>query len=292
MRYRITHKTVYQYSSSVARSQHVLHLSPRSFANQRPMLHDLSITPVPALRRDLADYFGNAMSLLSIEERHRHLEIVATSAIDVDPRPPQDFARSPAFEQVQDAMHRPPQALIAEFACCSHFTRPNRAIRDYAARSFPAGRPLLEGVADLTRRIHVDFAYDKTVTDVTSAVDEVFRLRRGVCQDFAHVELSCLRSLGLPARYVSGYLRTFPPPGKPRLIGADASHAWISVWVPGGGWIDFDPTNNKAVSDEHIALAYGRDFVDVSPVSGVILGGGEHFVSVSVDVAPLDAAGP
>jgi transglutaminase-like putative cysteine protease len=287
MRYRITHRTAYQYSAAVARSMHVLHLGPRPFANQRLVLHDLTITPVPTQRRDLIDYFGNPVAIVSIEESHRNLEITATSAVDVTPPQKLAFGNSPAWEEVREAMRRPQQAKVSELTCYSPFTRPSREIRDYAARSFPPRRPLLEGVADLTKRINKDFAYQSGATDVHSSVDEVFTLRRGVCQDFAHLELACLRALGLPARYVSGYLRTFAPAGQARLVGADASHAWIAAWTPQEEWVGFDPTNNLVVGDEHIAIACGRDFVDVSPVSGVILGGGKHFVAVSVDVAPL-----
>jgi transglutaminase-like putative cysteine protease len=159
---------------------------------------------------------------------------------------------------------------------------------DYAAPSFTPGRPLLGAVSNLTRRIHDDFTFDATATTTGTPLSEVFALHRGVCQDFAHLEIACLRSMGLAARYVSGYLRTVPPPGRPRLIGADASHAWLSVYCPGSGWVDFDPTNNQIPSTEHITLAWGRDFDDVSPIKGVILGGGRHSLSVAVDVVSLD----
>jgi transglutaminase-like putative cysteine protease len=161
------------------------------------------------------------------------------------------------------------------------------ALRRYAAASFPAGRPTLEALLDLTQRIYRDFTYDPRATTVSTPLNQVWRTRRGVCQDFAHFQIGCLRALGLPARYVSGYLVTKPPPGKPRLVGADASHAWVALYCPGVGWIDADPTNNVLPAEHHITVAYGRDFSDVSPVKGVILGGGHHTLSVAVDVTPV-----
>ena len=155
-------------------------------------------------------------------------------------------------------------------------------------RSFPAGRPILEAAFDLTARIHQDFRFDAKATEVTTPVETFFEKRRGVCQDFSHLQIACMRSLGLPARYVSGYLRTLPPPGRPRLVGADASHAWCSAWCPGYGWVDFDPTNNCVPSDGHITLAWGRDYSDVSPIRGVLLGGAKHSLKVGVDVMPLE----
>lgn len=172
------------------------------------------------------------------------------------------------------------------------FDSPHVALDDdahaYATASFPPGRPILDGVADLTRRIHAEFAYDPSATTVATPVGDVLRQRRGVCQDFAHLEIACLRTLGLAARYVSGYILTTPPPGAPRLVGADASHAWLAVWVGDEGWIDVDPTNDQLPRDQHVTVAWGRDYGDVSPLRGVVLGGGEHRMTVAVDVTPLD----
>jgi transglutaminase-like putative cysteine protease len=175
------------------------------------------------------------------------------------------------------------------YSCPSRYITPSREIYKFARPSFQDGRPLLEATADLTARIYRDFAYQSGVTDVATPVEEVLRTRRGVCQDFAHIAIASLRTLGLAVRYVSGYLLTRPPEGQPKLVGADASHAWISVWTPEAGWADFDPTNNVIPKEEHIALAFGRDFQDVSPVTGVLLGGGDHEVEVAVDVTPIAA---
>ena len=292
MRYRITHKTDYQYSNPVAQSTHLVHLGPRDTKGQVVEKHDLHILPVPAIKREFFDYFGNPAVHLSIDEDHTLLSIEAQSIISVDRDQSTALSISTAsWESVRESMHDAARMAEAEFCCYSRFTKPTAEIAAWGARSFTPGRPLLDAVNDLTARIFHDFDYDGTVTDASSPVTQVFELKGGVCQDFAHLQLACLRALGLPARYVSGYLRTYPPEGQPRLIGADASHAWISVWCPELGWIDFDPTNNKMIADEHVTLCIGRDFEDISPISGIILGGGNHFVDVSVDVMPIDAHG-
>ena len=292
MRYRITHKTDYRYDSPVAQSNHLLHLSPRQTKGQIVEKHDLAIFPPPAQRRDFFDYFDNPSTHLTIEEDHNILSIHAASTITVERNQTEALTLSmTSWESVRDMMLTPANAKEAEFTCYSGFTTPTAEIAAYGAKSFTPGRPLLDAVLELTTRIHEDFDYDGTVTDASTPVTQVFELRGGVCQDFAHLQLTCLRALGLPARYVSGYLRTYPPEGQPRLVGADASHAWISAWCPETGWVDFDPTNNKMISDEHITLTIGRDFEDVSPISGIILGGGNHFVDVSVDVMPIDGQG-
>jgi transglutaminase-like putative cysteine protease len=171
----------------------------------------------------------------------------------------------------------------------SPHVRTSAELQAYAAPSFPPGRPVLEAVRDLVTRIHQDFIYDATATEVSTPVATVLSARRGVCQDFAHVAIGCLRALGLAGRYVSGYLLTRPPPGRPRLVGADASHAWMATWVPRLGWVDFDPTNDLIAGQDHVTIAHGRDFSDVTPIRGIILGGGAHQLAVSVDVAPLDS---
>lgn len=292
MRYRIVHKTDYRYSTSVAQSNHLVHLSPCQTEGQAVESHDIVITPNPAQKRSFADYFGNPAIHMTIEEDHSVLSVVATSFVNVTRDQTRLLATPSApWETVRDMMFDRDHVSEAEFSCYSHFTQPTAEIAAYGAESFSPGRPILEAVRDLTARIYEDFEYDSSVTDVSTPISQVFEMKSGVCQDFAHLQLSCLRALGLPARYVSGYLRTYPPEGRPRLVGADASHAWISVWCPESGWVDFDPTNNKMISDEHVTLTIGRDFGDVSPISGIILGGGNHFVDVSVDVMPIDAAG-
>ena len=240
--------------------------------------------------RERLDYFGNRTLYFSLNEPHRTLEILARSLVEVSLRPDVDRAASPAWEDVREALRTPRRRDILD-ACQFVFDSPQagvaQSVVEYARPSFRARRPLLEAVWDLVNRMHRDFAYDSQATDVSTPVTEVMAKRRGVCQDFAHVAIAALRGLGLSARYVSGYLLTRPPPGRPRLVGADASHAWLSVFVPDAGWYDFDPTNNLQPADEHITVAWGRDFSDVTPVRGVILGGGRHVVRVSVDVTPV-----
>jgi transglutaminase-like putative cysteine protease len=225
-----------------------------------------------------------------VQQRHRALTVHARCVIEVMPFASPAPAATMAWDQATEllAVERAPELLDAcQFTFDSPYTVAGPAALAYARSSFAPGRPLLEAALDLTRRIHADFVYDGTATEVATPVDQVLRERRGVCQDFAHLELACLRQLGLPARYVSGYLRTYPPPGGTPLVGADASHAWLAIWCPGHGWLDLDPTNGLLPGDEHVTLAWGRDYGDVSPINGVILGGGEHEVAVAVDVVPL-----
>ena len=283
----MVHRSRYLYGEAVSTSHHEAHLAPRDGELQRTLEHDLVITPAPSVRRDRIDYFGNRACHFSIREPHRALEVVARSVVEVHRGTPPLASTSPPWEVVRDRLRGDRRRdLLDAYAMTldSPLARATPAVADYAAPSFPAGRPLLDAVADLTRRIHHDFTYDREATDVTTAVVEVLRRRRGVCQDFAHLQVSCLRALGLPARYVSGYLVTKAPPGRARLVGADASHAWVATFVPDFGWIDFDPTNDVIPSDEHVTAAYGRDFGDVTPLKGVILGGGKHQVRVNVDV--------
>jgi transglutaminase-like putative cysteine protease len=236
------------------------------------------------------DFFGNPVTFFTIQEPHHELTVTAHHMVSVSPFALPEPAQTPAWEEVRQVLSsdRGPRSLdVYQFVFDSPYVTTDPELADYAAASFAAGRPLLEAVLDLTRRIHTDFRYDTKATTVATPLSEVFSARRGVCQDFAHLQIGCLRSLGLAARYISGYLLTTPPPGQQRLVGADASHAWLSVYCPGFGWIDVDPTNNQVPSDQHILLAWGRDYDDVSPIKGVILGGGQHTVSVAVDVVPM-----
>ena len=287
MIFNISHRSSYRYGAPVTQCQHVVHLAPRNLDRQRVVRHSLLIDPAPAARTDLLDYFGNQASILVIEDEHRELIVHARSTVEVSAPEPVDLAASSAWEHVAKAAILANGALdvsVLQYTCSSRHARPIPVALDYARPSFPAGRPVLEGAWDLTRRIHADFAFDPSATDISTPVSEVLTARRGVCQDFAHVSLACLRALGLPARYVSGYMLTRPPPGKPKLVGADASHAWLSVWAPGSGWLDLDPTNGLMPRDEHIVLAYGRDYDDVSPLSGVLLGGSGQHLTIAVDV--------
>ena len=285
MRYEIIHSTDYAYSASVPVSHHVARLSPRALPHQHCLHHELQIEPAPAVTAAHTDYFGNVTTFFAIQGTHKRLSVRARSVVSVDPVQPPRPVESPPWETVLDRSALPLDAIE-----CAFESGPVAAadeLHAYARPSFTAGRPLLEAVADLTRRIHGDFAFDRTATTVATPLATVFKLRRGVCQDFARLEIACLRSLGVPAHYVSGYLETVPPPGRPRLAGADASHAWLAVYCPGIGWVDVDPTNNVMPAGTHVTLAWGRDYTDVSPIRGVILGGGEHSLRVNVDVIRL-----
>jgi transglutaminase-like putative cysteine protease len=290
MTYNILHRTLYDYTAPVTVSHHVARLTPRANMVQAQESFSLKIFPEPTLRKDREDYFGNQLCLFSIQEVHTKLEVISHSRVTVRRETPPAPESCPAWEDVAALFRDPVSPEVVEpyqFVFDSPQVRASFELADYALESFPKGTPLLAGARELTRRIFKDFKYDPKATTVATPLEEVVQKRRGVCQDFAHLGIACLRSLGLPARYVSGYLRTRPPEGKPRLVGADASHAWFGVFCPGVGWVDFDPTNNVQPGEEHITVAYGRDFGDVSPVAGIITGGGHHAVKVSVDVAEI-----
>jgi transglutaminase-like putative cysteine protease len=242
------------------------------------------------MRYDGRDTFDNPFVILDVEAPHKEFVLHARSVIETTPPPPTDFQKSTPWDQLDDVLyqHQSPIDLdVVQFRCASRVTTATTEIADYAFQSFPAGCPVLEGAWDLTKRVYSDFTFDPEATDISTPITQVFRQRRGVCQDFAHLTLACLRALRIPARYISGYILTRPPPGQAKLQGSDASHAWISVWSQGTGWRDFDPTNRSIVGEEHIVIAHGRDYSDVCPLSGILLGGGEHTVSVGVDVAAV-----
>jgi transglutaminase-like putative cysteine protease len=291
MTYRITHKTTYNYKHPVSVGNHAVYLTPRSIPNHRCTWSELRVRPTPVMRSEHTDYFGNSVSLFTVQEPHETLEVEARSDVTIDSDATLWPKHSPAWDRVASSLSTDlnKAGLDAyQFVFESPRVRRGAEFLSYAAVSFTPGRPLAEALLDLTARIHNDFRYDSKATNVRTPTEEVFRKRRGVCQDFAHLQIACLRSLGLAARYVSGYLRTFPVPGRPRLTGADASHAWVSVYCPGAGWLDIDPTNNMVPSRSHVTLAWGRDYGDVSPVRGVILGGRDHTLDVSVDMEALD----
>jgi transglutaminase-like putative cysteine protease len=291
MKYAVHHVTSYSYTQPVSFCHNQAHLIPRSHAWQRCLEFELTIHPRPTANHDWSDYFGNRVRFFSIEVPHSKLEVVARSTVNVDEPDFPAAKDSPAWEEVVRhlAYSDSDQAHAAsQFVLDSPYIARSDQSTAYAQRSFLPNRPLIDAALDLTRRIAADFKYDTQATSVHTPTAEVFEQRRGVCQDFAHVQISCLRSLGLAARYVSGYLLTDPPPGKPRLVGADASHAWISIYSPGSGWIDIDPTNNQLAGSRHVTLAWGRDYGDVCPVKGVLIGGGQHTVKVSVDVKHVD----
>lgn len=237
------------------------------------------------------DYFGNVLTFFTLREPHARLTVEASCELEVQPVEAPDFSGSPRWETVPLSLEGEASVDVLDahqFVFDSQRVAASPELAAYARDSFPARRPLLEAVRDLTRRIHQDFRFDTKATEVTTPIETFFEKRRGVCQDFAHLQIACLRSLGLPARYVSGYLRTVPPPSRARLAGADASHAWCSAWCPGTGWVDFDPTNDCVPSDGHVTLAWGRDYSDVSPIHGVLFGGARHSLKVGVDVIPVE----
>ena len=287
MKLEVSHRTSYQYRSPVAQSQHVLHLRPRQTPQQKVAHHSLLIEPAPVSSVELTDHFGNSAVLLRIEDQHTEFVVHARSVIEASAAPLPDLTKSrPWDDGVDRAEPREPLIDIGvrEFVCRSRHVPVSRDILEFARGSFSPNRPVLDAAMHLTRRIFEDFVFDPKATDVSTPVARVLEIKRGVCQDFAHLAIAALRSLGLPARYVSGYLMTRPPPGQPKLKGSDASHAWLSVWAPAFGWVDFDPTNGIVPSGEHITVAYGRDYEDISPISGVLLGGGDQTMAVAVDV--------
>jgi len=292
MIYAIKQTTSYRYASAVPFARHLLHLAPRSGPSQEVLSSEISVDPAPREREEGEDFFGNKVTHIAIEVPHRSLTVANAAEVRVIECEAPEPGDTPDWRKTRELA-----ADIDDFSRRSpaHFVFPSRlvpidpAIRDYAEASFHLGRPVLEAGIELMERIKTDFAYDPTATDVTTPTAKAFALKRGVCQDFAQVMISGLRGLGLPAAYVSGYLRTDPPPGHPRLEGADATHAWVSLWCgPEAGWQGLDPTNAVRTATDHVELAVGRDYADVSPVDGVIVASGRHTLSVSVDVTVRD----
>jgi transglutaminase-like putative cysteine protease len=294
MRFRVHHVTRYVYEQPVSLCHSIAHLKPREQPGQETRSAHIRVDPWPAVAREHLDFFGNRQSYFSIQQTHRSLEVAATSEVEVTPRPVPDLSRSPPWEQVVAELResREPEAFEARiFTLPSAYVPLDDAAADFARPTFNPRRPVLEAVAGLMGRIYRELEYDPHFTTVATPLSEVLAHRRGVCQDFAHLALAGLRGLGLAARYVSGYLETLPPPGQPKLQGADASHAWFAVYLPKVGWIDFDPTNDQIPGEQHITTAVGRDFQDVTPLRGVFYGGGEHELEVAVDVDRVDRAG-
>lgn len=294
MIYDIRHVTTYNYASPVSFARCALRLVPESDAGQQLLSHKIDIKPKPALRQVRTDFFGTIIECIVVDTPHRLLRIDSRARVAVERiAPPQD-AQSPPWEYVRDLAFAATDIAArspVNYVFPSPLIPVVREATAYAVASFPEGRGILAGSADLMQRIYREFKYDATATVISTPLREVFENRRGVCQDFAHVMIAGLRGLGLPAAYVSGYLRTMPLPGQPRLQGADATHAWAAVWCGDeSGWIGFDPTNNVLVASNHVVLAIGRDFSDVSPVDGVIVGSRRQRLGVAVDVIPLDAA--
>jgi transglutaminase-like putative cysteine protease len=292
-RYRVRHETIYHYGGDVAHSHQLLHLTPRAFAGQVCHAHSLTLQPTPSARRDDVDAFGNSVVRLEYDRPHDRLEVLAEVEVEVRVPPHVAAETSQPWEEVRNSLTYPANQLSLECLDASRFRMESAYVRikqiftEYAADCFPAQRPILVGAEALMHKMHRDFRYAPGTTNIKTSIVEAFAARRGVCQDFAHIMIACLRARGLAARYVSGYLRTLPAgETDASLLGGDASHAWVSVFCPPLGWIDLDPTNDVRVAGDHITIAWGRDFGDVSPLRGVIVGGGRHRLSVRVWVQP------
>ncbi|WP_205472791.1 transglutaminase family protein [Nocardioides sp. SYSU D00038] len=296
MRYRVAHTTTYGYDAPVADSVGVGHLRPRALPWQHVESTEVRVTPEPLDLGHDSDYYGNAVTYFQVVEPHTELVVEATSVVDVHPPAYDDAGLARPWERARPLAepHAPGAWAVTDFALASALVDHEATARDYAAASLAPGRPLGEAVLDLVARVNRDFDYDATATTVTSTVADTLARRAGVCQDFAHLTLACLRSHGVAARYVSGYLATEPAPGRSRVVGADASHAWVAVWVPGSEtWLMVDPTNDQVVADRHVTVAWGRDYADVPPVKGVIFTeAATSTLRVSVDVSPLDREEP
>ncbi|MDO9357407.1 MAG: transglutaminase family protein [Polaromonas sp.] len=303
----LVHETRYAYAPTVESAHHVLHLKPASHAGQQLLSHTLTISPQPAQMHELPDVYGNIRTFFSLHTPHEELSVVAESMVSTLALPHDaGMANGLPWEQVREQFRYQAGAAYdsaCEFVFASPYVPRDEAFAEFARPSFIPGRPLPEAAQDLMERIHTEMSYESDSTDVGTPALEALQLRKGVCQDFAHIMVACCRAMGVPARYVSGYLLTNPAPGQPRLIGSDASHAWASVYCPlaseAGGmrladgqspgvWLDFDPTNNRAPGEDYVTLATGRDFLDVSPMRGVIRGGARHVLDVAVTVTPIE----
>ncbi len=301
----VVHETSYRYRPAVDTAQHVVHLKPANSGTQRLLSHSLDIQPPPALLREYVDVFNNSRTSFSFQSAHDKLTVVADSLVStaVDPLA-RDVGAAPQlglpWEQVSDGFRYAAGAAYdsaSEFLFASPYVPRDEAFIEFARGIFMPGRPLLDAAQALMTHIYTSMIYESESTEVNTPALDALKQGKGVCQDFAHIMVACCRAVGLPARYVSGYLLTNPPPGQPRLIGSDASHAWASVYFPGsasqpGRWLDFDPTNNKAPGEDYVTLATGRDFLDVSPMRGVIRGGARHRLEVAVTVEPVAPSAP
>ena len=292
MIYDIKHLTIYEYGSSVTYSTCALRLLPRDEPGQIVYASRLDIEPSPMFTSERICFFGNRVTSITIGTAHRSLQVAARTSVEIDRAPPPVAAQTPSWEDIREDTFA---ATSLDRESPAHFIHPSRFVPHYAPaaayarESFPPNIPVLEGAIDLMKRIHEDFKYDPKATVVSTPLSEAFEKRHGVCQDFAHIMISGLRGIGLPAAYISGYIRTVPPPGQKRLEGADATHAWVSIWCgEEHGWVGLDPTNAILIGNDHIILAKGRDYADISPVAGIILGSREQDVIVRVDVIPRE----
>ncbi|MDD3447255.1 MAG: transglutaminase family protein [Zavarzinia sp.] len=289
IRYQARHNTVYDYGEAVTLAHHLAHLRPRLGTRQKLINHELRVIPEPSTWNERMDGFGNPIVQFAVEEPHQRLIVESVIEIEIEAEAPPADDASPAWDVLRARLDEagPGTLSIHTFREDSTLIERAEEFAAYARPDFPAGRPVIAAVRAFTARIHEEFSFDPQATTVTTPPSEVLEVKRGVCQDFAHLMIACLRSLGLPARYVSGYLRTTPPPGRPRLVGSDQSHAWVAVWIGGDHWLEFDPTNDCIPSLDHITVAHGRDYDDVAPLRGIIVGGGPHRLQVGVDVVPI-----
>jgi transglutaminase-like putative cysteine protease len=289
-RYQITHHTEYCYSDVVTSSYGRGFLTPRDASRQRCLSHELRIDPEPADRSTSRDGYGNISTYFHVTTAHRDLSVTSASVVDVEPVPAHHYSTGPATAPWEAALPTGlAGALATEFSLDLQPPEITDAVRDYAAPSFAAGRPLIDALSDVSSRIYADFTYRSGSTTVSTQVAEVLAAREGVCQDFARLAIACLRANGLAASYVSGYLATDPPEGKERMVGVDATHAWVAVWTPGNRWLGFDPTNEQMVDERYILVGWGRDYADIPPLRGIIYTDSEHSaIDVSVDVAPFE----
>lgn len=292
MMFKVRHSTRYAYATPVDLAVHMVHLRPRTLPWQQVLTSSLSVMPEAARRRDGLDHFGNLVTWLFLDRPHPEFEVTTEALVAVGFPAPPAAETTPAWEKVaaQARAGGPGAWQAAEFAFGSRMAPAHQGAGAYAAESFPPGRPVLAGLLELNKRIRADFRFRAGVTTLSTPISEVLEKREGVCQDFTHLMIGALRQLGLPARYTSGYIRTRPPPGQQRRRGADQSHAWVGCWLgPQHGWVDLDPTNGILVKDEHVVLGWGRDYADISPLYGIILGGGAHRLTVAVDLEPQEA---
>lgn len=294
MIFSIIHKTIYKYDNNVTYCHNLAILKPKVFSGQNVLEYNLDITPTPTVIKDNIDFFGNVVTHFSIEKQHKDLIVTAVSKVDRSYKLQHNNFTSEACKSITlaEALVKlnslEPEIIDAKQFLLDSVLIKNisSTIHDYAKVSFKKDRSVFEAANDLMKRIFTEFKFDSTFSTIATPIQEVMEAKKGVCQDFAQVAIACVRSMGLPARYVSGYIETLPPPGKEKLVGTDASHAWFSVFIPGFGWVDFDPTNNQIPKDQHIVISYGRDYYDVPPLKGIIYGSGKSIMQVSVDIRP------
>lgn len=294
MIFKVIHTTTYNYSNNITYCHNLANLKPKTFAGQELLEYQLEITPKPNNLSEATDFFGNTVTRFSIEQQHKKLVVTAKSKVKrlyKNQKSALFFERCKSIT-LQQALHKmkglSPEIIEAkQFVLDSKFIKNiSEKIFNYAKISFQKDRSVFEATEELMQRIFKEFTFDASFSTVATPIDEVMDAKKGVCQDFAQLAIACLRSVGLPARYISGYIETYPPPGKEKLFGTDASHAWFSVFIPDFGWVDFDPTNNQIPKNQHIIVAYGRDYYDVPPLKGVIYGSGDSTLEVAVDIRP------